>query len=100
DGWGDRVASRMDALLGEHVQFGERLPDEFPGPQSGIHQALDRAEFRDIVLRVLALGVVVALRTREAVAALPDAQHVLGQPGFALDGADVERAGGFHQYPS
>ena len=40
------------------------------------------------------LAVLVARRLREAVAPLPHPQHVLGQAGVALDGADVEEASG------
>ena len=93
----DRVTPRMNALLGQRIELVERLPDEFSRPQPGIHQALDRAQLRDLVRGILALGVIVAIGVGKTVATLPDAQNVFGQPGFALDRADVKRsAGGFH----
>ena len=98
DGGRDRVTPRMNALLGQRIELVERLPDEFSRPQSGIHQALDRAQLRDLVRGILALCVIVPIGMRKAVATFPDAQDVFGQPGFALDRADVKRsAGGFHQ---
>jgi hypothetical protein len=85
-----RLATRTNSLVRERVQLFERLPNQLPRPQPGVHQSLDRAKARELLGRVLALGVFVAARTRKAVAPLPDAEHILRQSRFPLDGADVE----------
>jgi len=72
------------------VEFRLGKRDDLPWPHPDVHQPLDRAQFGDLVERVLPLAVVVAHRLGESVTALPHAEHVLGEPGIALDGADVE----------
>ena len=63
-----------------------------PGPVAGIEQPLEHAQLLDLLERVGALAEGVALRRRKAVAALPDAQRVLAEPGIALDRGDREPA--------
>src|SRR5207253_7929509 len=64
--------------------------DKLARPQPGVHQSLDGAQLGEFVGTVLTLGVFVASRVGETVAALPDAQHVFRQAGLTLDRADVE----------
>src|SRR6266536_2912770 len=90
DDGGGSFASRANAPFRERIELVERLPHELPGPQARVHQSLDRAQPRELVAGILAFGVLVATRTRKAIAALPDAQHVFRQPCLALDRADVE----------
>ena len=56
-----------------------------------VEQALQQAQLVDLVGRVDALSVGITVGLREAVAALPDAQRVLGKAGVALHRADVDR---------
>ena len=61
------------------------LPGRTP---TSISRLIERS-FADLGERVLALAVLVAGGLRKSVAPLPHPQHVLRQPGLALDGADV-----------
>jgi hypothetical protein len=90
----DLDAARRDSRVGKCVQFVERRMDDLAGTHPDVHQPLDRPELGDFRQRVLTLAVVVARRFGETVATFPHPQHVLGQPGFALDRADVENEAG------
>jgi len=74
--------------LGKLLQVLDRKADDLAGPMALVHQPLDEAQLVDLVDRVGALAEDVASRLREAVAALPHAQRVLGQAGIAFDGGD------------
>ena len=84
------VAARHGTRVGKRVQLVQRVRHQLAGTHAHVHQALDRAQLRDVRGRVLTLAVVVPPRLGKPVAALPHPQHILGQTGLALHGADVE----------
>ena len=77
--------------VGQALEVGRRHGHDAPGPVTGIEQALDRAQALDLVEGVAALTRHVADWHRKTVAALPDAQGVLAQPGISLDRANRHR---------
>jgi Tfp pilus assembly protein PilX len=58
-----------------------------------VEQALDGAQTLDLNERIAALALRVALGQGKAIAALPDAERVLGQAGVSLDSGDRQRHG-------
>ena len=67
-----------------------RLSDDLAGAVSLIERSLDQLGRFDVCLGVQPATAARALRAREPVAPLPHSKHILGQAGFAFDGADVE----------
>ncbi len=82
--------ARGGATRRQHGEFLCRSGEQFAGPVTLVHQALDQAQAVNLFRRIAALAIVVAGGCRKSVAALPDTQDVLGEPGVALDGGDVE----------
>ncbi len=83
--------------LVQPLQFLDRQVHELARPVAAVQQALEQAQLLHLVRRVAALPQGVAARLREAVAALPDAQRVLGQARVAFDRGD--RQGGRFAHP-
>jgi hypothetical protein len=82
----------MSALLWDaSAAARRRQADDLARPVAGVHQAADHAQLVDLLDRVDAFAEGIARGRGEAVAALPHAQRVLGQPGVALDRRDAER---------
>ncbi|MNM15278.1 hypothetical protein D3C81_255030 [compost metagenome] len=87
---GGRRWRRRAAGAGQLLQLHGAVLHDFARTKSEVQQALDHAQLLHLLGRIAALAKGVALGLGKGVAALPDTQGFLGQPGVALDIADAE----------
>ena len=86
--FGPEVARLVAAVSEQKLEGTELLP----------WRHRKQAQLEHLLIRIDPFSVCIALGAGKAVAPLPDAQHVLGQPGFLLDGGDAEGCGRFQAH--
>ena len=86
-----RRARRLARKQG--VKFVRLHVHDLARPEAQIHQPAQEPQLVDLLARIHPVTVFVPPRQRKAVAAFPHAQQILGNAGFALDGADGQAVG-------